>query len=151
MTGERQTWALVLAGGVIITLLLLDFGGQPQQVTTPGTGGLTWPQFDPLTFQITEVPPGGMPPFTLLTNYLNSPPINVTTLAGAPCSCGCDNEQIVQGLDLSNQIAQLNSAIQNSTIQVATQYFAGVPVWADNATQIGVFNNSVGLPAPLNY
>lgn len=146
---SQQAWALVGFALVIIILLLLDWGNN-ENVIEPSTGGVSWPPFDPVTYDITTVPPGGFP------FYLNLPPPATADVfnyqPGQPCSCGCAGAATVAGLDLSQQINQLNSSIENSTINTVTQYFSEIPGWATNNTQIAAFNAAVGLaPPPTTY
>lgn len=148
----QQAWGLVGFAGIVIILLLLDFGGDSSfNVVEPSTGSVSWPPFDPATFEITSVPAGGFP------FYLDLPPLpgpnSYQILAGSPCACsGCGGSRTINGLDLSQQIASLNSSLENQTINTVTQYFAGLPeddLFATNNSQVGQFNANVGLPAPI--
>lgn len=142
---EKQTWALVGGGAVIIILLLLDFG-QPSQSVSPQTGGLIWPPFDPITFNITKVPPNGYPFYLNITD-INKPPDQI--LPGTPCGCGCGTPQYINGLDLTSQLDQLNTILQTQAYNLTTTFYAGEPPWATNSDQIAAFNAAEGLPPPF--
>lgn len=143
---EQQAWALAGAGAVIIVLLLLDFG-QPLQTTDVKLGPLIWPPFDPFDLKITKVPPNGYP-FYL---NVNNPDLTAPTsfLPGSPCACGCGEPLSINGLDLSQQMSQLNDMLRANAVELTTYYYAGEPPWATNADQIGALNNMVGLPGPF--
>jgi len=143
---ERNAWILTGFGGVIIILLLLDWGNTTN-VVEPSTGGVSWPNFDPITLQLTSVPPGGYP------FYINvGGPTSGDTYsyqAGSPCGCGCSGASEVAAQDFGAQIDYLNSSIKNGTINAVKSFFSGLPgtdYWTTNNTQIDVFNGLVGLP-----
>jgi len=145
---ERNAWILTGFGAVIIILLLLDWGNTTN-VVEPDTGGVSWPNFDPITLQLTSVPPGGYPFY--YTPGPTSSGDTYTYQAGSPCGCGCSGASEVAAADFSAQISQLNSSIQNATIGAVKSFFSGLPgadYWTTNNTQIDVFNGLVGLPAP---
>lgn len=149
---EQQTWAMVGFALVIIILLLLDWGDN-QQTTQVSTGNVEWPPFDPATFNITIVPPGGYPWSVDFPPPVAPEIFNYTF--GTPCTCSDCNSaggQIISGLDLSGWIDNLNSSIKQSTIEFSQQFFSQMPdylLWTTNQTQIAQFNDALGLPPPI--
>lgn len=148
-TREQQTWAMVGLALVIIILLLLDWGDN-QDVVQPSTGGVEWPPFDPITFNLTLVPPGGYPYSAVFPPGVAPEVFNF--LPGQPCGCGCTGAQTISGIDLSGWIAQLNASLKQSTITFAQEYFSTEPdylLWTTNQTQVSQFNDALGLPPPI--
>lgn len=146
---EQQSWAMVGLAGVIVILLLLDWGDN-QHVTQVSTGGVSWPPFDPATFDITVVPPGGYP-----WSVDFPPPVApevFNLVGGPPCACSsCNGGGTISGLDLSGWIDNLNSSIKQSTINFSQQFFSEMPeqlLWTTNQTQVAQFNDALGLPPP---
>lgn len=147
---SQQAWALCGGAAIIVILLLLDWGDNVS-VSQPGaTGGVTWPPFDPVTLELTSVPPSGYP-FYLNVGGPTSTTYNLS--GGPPCACGCDGPgATINGLDLTSQIAALNATLMDGAISGVQSFFSQVPqadYWATNATQLAFLNNSVDLPSPV--
>lgn len=126
MTREEKTaWAFVGSEVAIIILLLLTGAPPTVENRTLNIGGITFPDFDPINFNIETRPANAYPVSITFGDVINQP---IEMLSNQPCDCGCTSGGgYIAGYDWSDYIAQMNADMQAGVISTVSRFYSQLP------------------------